>query len=454
MKILLVRPQPPAETIGLQHVMVVEPLELEVIAATVADAHPTVIVDMILESRSLEHFIRLHSPDLVAMTGYITHMGVIQEYCRRIKTMDAGIVTVAGGVHIEKHAGDADCAWLDFRVIRNGAVVFTQLVDHLEGRRTDLPPGILRAGERPGTLPPLDFTFPVPRRELTRRYWDRYFYVFHNRVAAMKTSFGCPGRCNFCYCREITDGRYVERPLPEVLTELEQIEQSEVFIIDDNFLASRKRVEGFLAGIRDRGIQKNYLIFGRADFINRHLDLIRDFQQLGLRTIIVGLESFRDDELDRMQKNVSATENQQTLRILRELGIDCYAAIILSPDWGREEFAHLRRMVRAYDIQFANFQPLTPLPGTGLDNTDTPLLIERDRYAEWDLAHLVVQPSRLSVRDYYAEIIKLYTSSVIHPRTICRHLRYPPKDLLRVSRGAFKVWRQYRAKMREAVCHE
>ncbi len=451
MKILLVRPRPPGQTIGLQHVMIVEPLELEVIAATVDHRHDVVIVDMILETEPLERFVEEHRPDLFAVTGYITHMDVIKDYCRRVKALDPGIVTVAGGVHIEKNAADADCPWLDYRVTRNGAKVFPELVAAVENEPVDLPPEVLRAGEEPGPQPPFAFGFPTPRRELTRRYWDRYFYVFHDRVAALKTSFGCPGLCNFCYCRELTDGRYVERPLPEVLDELEAIEQEEIFIVDDNFLASQRRLGEFLAGVRERGIAKHYLVFGRSDFIIDHPKLLAEFRELGLRTVIVGLESFRDDELGTMKKGTTAAENELALRILRELDIDCYAAIILSPDWGPEEFAHLRRKVRTYGIEFANYQPLTPLPGTGLAGDDNELLVPRTSYSDWDLAHLVVRPSRMSVSEYYGEILRLYTSSVIHPRTLLRHLRHSPRVFLRVAVGAFKVWRQYRVKMREAA---
>jgi radical SAM superfamily enzyme YgiQ (UPF0313 family) len=451
MKILLVRPKPPDTTIGLQHVMTVEPLELEVIAATVADQHSVQIVDMILEDIPLESFLEERAPDLLAVTGYITHMDVIKDYCRRAKQVRPAIVTVAGGVHIEKNPADADCPWLDYRVVRNGAVVFPELVAYAAGERDTPPSGVLRTGEQPGTLPAFDFTYPSPRRDLTRRYWDRYFYVFHTRVAAIKTSFGCPGVCNFCYCRELTDGRYVVRPMCEVLDELESIEQSEVFIVDDNFLASLRRLEEFLQGIRERGIDKHYLVFGRADCINRSPEVLAEFRDAGLRTVIVGLESFFDDELDSMQKGVTTAENEQALRTLRELGLDCYAAIILSPDWGSVEFDHLRRKVREYGIEFANFQPLTPLPGTKMVSDEDRLLVPRDAYSEWDLAHLVVRPSRMSVRDYYGEITGLYTSSVVHPRTLLRQLRRHPKDFVRVARGAFRVWRQYRTKMEEAV---
>jgi radical SAM superfamily enzyme YgiQ (UPF0313 family) len=430
--------------------MVVEPLELEVLAAALPARHEVRIVDMILETAPLEQFVRDFDTDLMGVTGYITHMDVIKDYCRRAKEVKPGLVTVAGGVHIEKNAADADAPAVDYRVVRNAVTAFPALVDFLEGLTDEQPRGVLASGEKPGDLPPLDFSFPHPRRDLTRRYRDRYFYVFHNRVAALKTSFGCPARCSFCYCREITDGKYRERPMTDVLDELAGIEQEEIFIIDDNFLASRGRLTDFLNGLEARNIDKHYLVFGRADFIIRHPELMERFHARGLRTVIVGLESFDDDELMDMNKKVRAADNEEALGILRDLGIGCYASIILNPDWDRDDFARLRSKVRELGILFANYQPLTPLPGTALSTPEEDLVVDRGRYSHWDLAHLVVRPGKLSARDYYGEIIKLYTASVVHPVTILRHLKYPLKDVLRISSGAFRVWRQYRAKMREA----
>ena len=101
MRVLLIRPAPPRETIGLQHVMVVEPLELEVMAAALPPDHEVKIVDMILETAPLEDFVRDFAPDLLGVTGYITHMEIIRDYCRRAKAVRPGLTTVAGGVHIE-----------------------------------------------------------------------------------------------------------------------------------------------------------------------------------------------------------------------------------------------------------------------------------------------------------------------------------------------------------------
>jgi radical SAM superfamily enzyme YgiQ (UPF0313 family) len=241
--------------------------------------------------------------------------------------------------------------------------------------------------------------------------------------------------------------------MADVMDELEGIQESEIFIIDDNFLASRKRLTDFLDGVASRGIDKHFLIFGRADFIIKHRDLMARFKATGLRTVIVGFESFDDDELADMNKSVKAADNEKALGVLNELDIGCYASIILNPDWGPEDFARLRRKVRELGILFANYQPLTPLPGTAMSVDEKDLVVSRDKYSHWDLAHLVVRPGKMSARAYYGEIIKLYTSSVVHPATIMRHLKYPLKDVLRISIGAFKVWLQYRRKMKEAVDH-
>ena len=53
MNVLLVRPRPDKETIGLQNVMICEPLELEYIGAYIQPlGHNVTIVDMILEKLS------------------------------------------------------------------------------------------------------------------------------------------------------------------------------------------------------------------------------------------------------------------------------------------------------------------------------------------------------------------------------------------------------------------
>ena len=54
MKVLLIRPRPHKETIGLQNVMICEPLELEYISSNIEPlGHKVNIVDMILEKKKI-----------------------------------------------------------------------------------------------------------------------------------------------------------------------------------------------------------------------------------------------------------------------------------------------------------------------------------------------------------------------------------------------------------------
>lgn len=453
MKILFVRPRPSDRTIGLQHVMLVEPLELEVLAALVGPFDEPVIVDLVLERRDLAHFLGLHRPDLLCVTGYITNVPAMIQSCRLAKRLDPKIATVVGGVHCEVCPEDLDDPAVDFRVVRNATRSFPALLSHLrkEGAR---PPGVFGPGEpvERAALPAFDFHFPRPRRDLTRAYRRRYFYIFHDRVALLKTAFGCPFKCSFCFCRAITSDRYHERPLEEVLDELASIEEREIYVVDDDFLVSVARVEAFLDGVERRGLDKSFLIYGRADFVARNPEVMARFARDGLRTVIVGFESFAADELAGYRKGVDPGANAAAMEVLNRLGIDCFATLIVPPTWGPEDFANCGLRLRELGIHFVNLQPLTPLPGTDYTASDQELLVPRSDFEVWDLAHAMVRPTRLSVPEFYRHLIALYQEVLFRPGVLARYaVRYSPPRLLKMALGSFRVRGQYLKKMREAA---
>lgn len=452
MRILLVRPRCAPETIGLQHIMLVEPLELEVLGALVAPEDTVEIADMLLERRPLEGILRESAPDVVCVTGYITHVPGMKACCRLAKSVRPAVRTVAGGVHVETCPDDADDPAIDFRVVRNATRAFPRLLEHL--RRGDPPPqGVLRPGEVVSreALPPLDFHYPRPRRELTRRYRKHYFYVFHRGVALLKTSFGCPHRCRFCFCRRITDDQYFARPLDDVIDELRGIEEREVYVVDDDFLLSPARVAGFVRGLRDAGIDKHFLVFGRADFIAEHPALIEEFRGAGLRTVIVGLESFEDAELAAYRKRTSRGVNEAALRVLEACGVECYAAMITSPHWSEEDFRRTGDILLDLGVKFVTLQPLTPLKGTELEVDDADLALERDDYARWDLAHVAIRPTGMSAARYYENLLALYDRVVFAPRHLLQHARrYPLTSQWKLAWGLYRVRRQYLARIAEA----
>jgi hopanoid C-3 methylase len=451
MKILLVRPRPSEETIGLQHVMIVEPLELEIMATLAGSGNDPVIIDMILEKQTIDYFIRKENPDIFCVTGYITNVPGIINYCRCAKGINRRIITVAGGVHCEVCPEDLNDESIDYRVVRNATLAFPLLLDYIENEKS-FPKGILRYNEQLllSELPPFDFYYPIPDRKLTNRYRKCYFYIFHDKVALIKTSFGCPFTCSFCFCREITREKYFERILGDVIEELLSIKEKNIYIVDDDFLTSRTRVKDFIEANHSAGLDKYYLLYGRADFIAGNPDLIADFKAIGLKTVIVGFESFYDHELKNYNKNTDAKTNEEAMQVLNHNKIDCYATIIVSPDWGEKEFDYCRDKIRELGIHYVNLQPLTPLPGTGHKIKSDELIIPFSDFERWDLAHVTIRPKKMSTADFYKNILRLYNSILFQPRFLLDYIRkYNLVMLLKMVKGSIKVSKQYRSKIKE-----
>lgn len=451
----MVRPKPSTETIGLQHLMIVEPLELEILCALKRNSDAVVILDMILEKKSFESFVSVHKPDVLCVTGYITNVSTIISYCQSAKKITEKIITIVGGVHCEVCPEDFQHDSIDFRVVRNAAVIFTDLLNHID-KNTEPPQGVFRKEDTLAntTLPPYNFKIPFPDRSSVAQYRDKYFYIFHDKVALIKTSFGCPFQCSFCFCRIITDGKYYQRPLNEVLQELEQINETEIYIVDDDFLVDRKWLQSFISEIKLRNIRKHYLVYGRADFIAKNPDIMHELAEIGLRTVIVGFESFSDKELEKYNKNTSVEMYKETMAVLHREKIDVFATIIIPPDWDKSDFKNMVDVIKSLNIHFVNLQPLTPLPKTGISFPEDQIIIDKQNYPQWDLAHISVQPSKLSVPEFYKEILNAYNSILYSPKVLWKYLTtYSPVMLLKMLVGGYRVTKQYKKKIKEAENH-
>jgi radical SAM superfamily enzyme YgiQ (UPF0313 family) len=452
MKILFVRPRPSDETIGLQHVMIVEPLELEILSALKRPGDDSFLADLIIENKPLEYFLTGIKPDVLCITGYITHVSIMVEYCRIAKAYNNSVATIVGGVHCEVCPEDFDHPAVDFRVVRNPAIVFTALLNHIEGNEP-LPPGVLTPGLKTEEihLPDFNFRIPFPDRSITAGQRHRYFYIFHNKVALIKTSFGCPYKCTFCFCRVITRDNYRQRPMEEVIQELKMIEEKNIYIVDDDFLCDRKRLDIFVTELRKHNINKRFLVYGRADFIAHNPDMISELRSVGLSTVIVGFESFSENELEQYHKKTALDDNKKAMAVLNANKIDCFATIILSPEWDKSDFRNMVKSLKELGIKYVNLQPLTPLPETGVSYPREKMIIARNEYEKWDLAHVSVMPSKLTVAEYYRQILIAYHDILFRPAVLWEHFRrYSFPMMWKMLSGTNKVTKQYKKKIKEA----
>ena len=442
MRVLLVRPNTPKESINLQSFMICEPLELEYVASSLLENnHEVDLVDMLLEKKGLKHFLKQKRYDVVCMTAYITTVGVVKDYAKIIKKYNKDIVTCIGGVHAEVVPTDFVDENIDYILWANGVESLISILKDYPNINADRIPGVYKEGRK--KPPTVNGNLPFPNRDITAKYRKHYNYIYHNNCATIKASFGCPHKCKFCFCTQICE--YSTRALDNVLNELETIEEKNVFIVDDNFLVSRERIMKFVEGLAQRNINKHYIAFGRADFIAENEDLIVLLHKYGFDAFFVGIESFKNSELSDYTKKSSVETNIKAVNILERNGLQCYSGLIVGEDWVKSDFDTLVTHLNQFEHPLVNIQPITPMPGTPLFNEyNYKIDVEREKYAFWDMAHVIFKPINMSKRLYYYHIVRAYlkTSANKKQRKFIKE-RYGKQVYNRVKRGAAKIFFQY-----------
>ena len=72
-------------------------------------------------------------------------------------------------------------------------------------------------------------------------------------------------------------------------------------------------------------------------------------------------------------------------------------------------------------------------------------------FNRWDLAHVTIRPEKMSVADFYKNMLRLYNSVLFQPRFMLDYVKnYNVFMLLKMIKGSFMVWKQYMVKIRES----
>jgi radical SAM superfamily enzyme YgiQ (UPF0313 family) len=452
MRVLLIEPAKSPVTIGGEDVFLFEPLALEYVAAGVADHHDVRILDMRIES-SLEETLADFEPDVVGVTAYTVHVKPVRRLCQQVKAWNPEVLTVVGGHHATVASGDFVSPDIDLVVRGEGVEPFRQIMARLErGRGFGAIAGVaVRMGDRLVSGPEqangdLDDA-PMPRRSLTMGYRGEYYSEWLKPLASMRTSKGCPFRCSFCAQWKTARGRYLRRGVDLVLEELATIEEECVFFADDESLVDVPRMRTLAERIRASGISKRLFLYGRSDTIARHPDLLEAWREAGLERVFVGLEFFRDGDLEYVGKGSTVADNTRAVEVLNELGIDIYASFIVRPEFDREDFAALRGYIRELDLDFASFAVLTPLPGTDLFDEFEDRLLVRDTDF-FDFIHTVL-PTRLPLEEFFDELMGLYRWAVPQTRQLALLRKFPVGEWPAVWARSYRTFKRMKTIARD-----
>lgn len=178
---------------------------------------------------------------------------------------------------------------------------------------------------------------------------------------------GCRFVCDFCSIHSFYGPKVRVRPTEELVAELAGINRRRLlFFVDDNLFSTPAQLQALLQAIKPLNLRWSCQI---SIDVARDPALLDQLAQAGCRFVLIGFESLERENLIQMKKNWNqvAGDYLTVARALHQRGIGIYGTFVFgydhdTPDTIRRslDFALEAR------LEIANFNPLTPTPGSGL----------------------------------------------------------------------------------------
>lgn len=421
MKILLINPPRSPENAILKFApdeakrfihkkLIGPPLGLLTVAAALRDHDVTVFdikgeYDLNPETPSLEilvtRLVREYHPDLVGVTTITSEFDDSIGICRTVKRCDPSILTVAGGLHATLCPGDFTDPSIDITIPGQSPHIFRELIRALEqggtaesvpGILVNTPKGLKMTKGKPPRWNPAGADFLMPDRSHLKRWIDTY-RVGDNPwpTTYLFTSLGCPYKCTFCSIWPQFRGKYYQRSVESLIAELKTIDEYPVVrFADANTVVDERFMLELFRRIEAEGIRKEFVMDIRADVAARHPDIIRKLAQGGLKVVICGFESFRDEELKKYRKSSPAHDNEVAVRVFEENGIRVRGNYVVPADYTEKDFDALADYADRNRVVYAGYTVLTPMPGTIYHQQVKGLIVDRN-YRKYNFFNAVMK---------------------------------------------------------------
>ena len=417
MRILLIYPNAKKEIIGWgDKGAIAEPIALEYIGAIGRErGHDVKLLDLRLHNDDLDSVLEDYQPDIVGVTGYSMHVLRCLEICRIAKSILPDCTTVVGGHHATLEAIDFLEPQMDLVVIGEGTGPFRQILECLEqGEAIREIPAVWSRVDGEFVLggPQAEFDInliPPPDRSLVPQDREDYFIDWMKPIALLRTTVGCPYRCSFCALWRIMDGHYYKREVDQVVAELKQVEEKNIFIVDDEPFVNSKRMFLLAQEIEKAGIEKDFFSYCRIDSLLKDMDLMRYWASIGLKRLLIGVETIFDYELADYNKRQERIQIVDGLHAAKESGISLFCNFIIHPRYTHKEFDEIIRFIKENEVDYPSFTIWTPIPGTNNSYEDV-IMRQANGRPDWDyfdLQHPVIETA-MPKREFMAAFENLY----------------------------------------------
>jgi radical SAM superfamily enzyme YgiQ (UPF0313 family) len=319
-----------------------EPLVFGILAARTPPDVETTLVDERLEP------IPYNEPtDLVALTVETYTARHAYQIATRFRRR--GVPVVMGGYHPTFLPAEA-LHYADAVVVGDAEGLWEQVVR--DARR-----GAVRGVYRQPGQPSLQGPAPDRRIYHGKRYAP---------ISLIQYGRGCRFACDFCSIHAFYGTSLRQRPVADVVAEIEALGRKHVFLVDDNIFVDVPRAEELFRALVPLGIKWSCQVSIDVAANDRLLKLM---ERSGCLTAVVGFESLDEGNLAQMKKrwNLRHGDYTTSVRKFQDHGIMIYGTFVFGYDRDTPDaFDRSVEFALRSNFYLANFNPLTPTPGARL----------------------------------------------------------------------------------------
>lgn len=337
--------------------------------------------------------------------GVIRSIDIATQFRKRGKTV------ILGGYMASIMPGEAS-KYCDTLVVGDAELVWEDLLTDFKNKE------LKKIYEKP--LPNGYFSTPMPRFDLLKGKNIGDFLP-------VQAGRGCPNACSFCSVSCLYSGRYIKRPLDEVVRDIKQIKDlgyKKILLLDDNIFSDREYLDKLLDAITKLRI--NWMSQCEIRIGNDN-ELLTKLYKSGCTTLSFGLESTSKESLISMDKAWAKPEEYDILiQNIRNHGIDVSTEMVVGGEGDTlESIKKTKDFIERNKISVPRFYILTPFPGTKFFHQvkESGRLVNHDIYS-YDGTSAVYKPKNMTPEEltkaYWELYEELFTIKSILKRNILR----------------------------------
>lgn len=362
------------------------------------------------------NLLKEHNPDIVGTTTIASEFYYAIDIFKTVKSYNPEILTVVGGLHTSLSPNDFSDPCVDLILPGQSALIFREVVqakeknesfENISGIIINNNGQLTKTKARTKDFNSAREDFLMPNRKLIERWRDSYFvgnapspstYLF--------TSLGCPYKCTFCSIWCQFKGKYLQRDVESIITELKEMDYDIVRFADANTIVNESVIEHLFDRIEQEGIQKNYIMDIRTDTAVNNPKLIEKLAKNGLKVVICGFESFREEELKKYNKSSEAKLIHQAIDIFHQNDIMLRGNYVIPNDYDESDFKALSEYTSSHKVTYAGYTILTPMPGTPFYDEVKDQIIDFD-LSKYNFFNSVLR-TKLPLEKFYENVGKLW----------------------------------------------